>query len=71
FRLIELIALLQKARLEPKRMRFVHSRIGEEAKMVLVDAVKNSGTWLKIEPPFYIYEKGIEYTAEMKRVYGG
>lgn len=71
FRLIELIALLQKARLEPKRMRFVHSRIGEEAKMVLIEAVKDSGAWLKIEPPFYIYEKGREYTDEMKRVYGG
>lgn len=84
FRLIELIGLLRKARLEPKRMRFVHSRRvpirvdsdesptrkGEEAKMVLIEAVKNSGTWLKIEPPFYIYAKGNEYTAEMKRIYG-
>ncbi len=77
FRLIELIALLQKARLEPKRMRFVHSRrtgstgrTGNEAKMVLIEAVKGSGQWLTIDPPFYIYEKGSEYTAEMKRVYG-
>ncbi len=84
FRLIELIDLLKKARLEPKRMRFVHSRrvgpclpagrsptkSGEEAKMVLVEAVKGSGPWLKIEPPFYIYKKGSEYTAEMKKVYG-
>ncbi len=77
FRLIELIGLLHKARLEPKGMRFVHSRrvesptrTGEEAKMVLIEAVKGSGAWLKIEPPFYIYEKNSDYTAEMKRVYG-
>ena len=77
FRLIELIGLLHKAQLEPKRMRFVHSRrvesptrTGEEAKMVLIEAVKGSGAWLKIEPPFYIYKKSSEYTAEMKRVYG-
>ena len=76
FRLIELIGLLQKARLEPKTMRFVHSRraesptkIDEEAKMVLIEAVKGSGAWLKIKPPFYIYEKGSKYTAEMKRIY--
>lgn len=56
FRLIELIGLLHKARLEPKRMKFVHSRIGEEAKMVLIEAVKGSGAWLKVEQPFYIYE---------------
>jgi len=70
FRLIELIALLQRSGLEPKRMRFVHSREGDEAKMVLVEAVKSSGTWLKIEPPFYIYKKRNEYTGEMKRIYG-
>ena len=84
FRLVELMGLLKGAGLEPKRMRFVYSRrvesclpagrsptrTGEEAKMVLIEAVKGSGTWLKIEPPFYIYEKGSEYTAQMKRVYG-
>ncbi len=92
FRLVELISLLKRAGLEPKKMRFVHSRRVEpcpparsaestragrspakrhgEAKMVLIEAVKDSGTWLKIDPPFYIYEKGREYTAEMKRVYG-
>jgi tRNA1Val (adenine37-N6)-methyltransferase len=70
FRLVELIDLLKKARLEPKRMKFVYSRTGEEAKMVLIEAVKGAGTWLKIVPPFYIYEKGNEYTVEMKRIYG-
>lgn len=70
FRLAELISLLRDVRLEPKRMRFVHSRAGEEAKMVLIEAAKGSGTWLKIDPPFYIYEKGRRYTPEMERIYG-
>lgn len=68
FRLAELISVLQKAKLEPKRMKFVHSRTGEEAKMVLIEAVKGSGTWLKIAPPLYIYEKGTEYTLELKKI---
>ena len=68
FRLAELISLLQKAKLEPKRMKFVHSRTGEEAKMVLIEAVKGSGTWLKIAPPLYIYEKDTEYTSELKKI---
>jgi tRNA1Val (adenine37-N6)-methyltransferase len=70
FRLAELISLLRKARLEPKRMRFVHSRAGEEAKMVLIEAVKGSGIWLKIDPPMYIYEKGNKYTSEMLKILG-
>lgn len=69
FRLIELIGLLKKAKLEPKRMKFVHSRMGEEAKMVLIEAVKGSGTWLKIEPPLFIYDKRGHYSVEIRRVY--
>ncbi len=67
-RLAELVSLMQKARLEPKRMRFVHSRVGEEAKMVLVEAVKGSGTWLKIDPPLYLYENSKDYSFEMLRI---
>ena len=66
FRLAELIEMLRKARLEPKRMRFVHSTEGDEAKMVLIEAVKGSGTWLKIDPPLYLYEKDNNYTEELK-----
>lgn len=70
FRLAELISILREAKLEPKRMRFVHSRPGEEAKMVLIEAVKGSGIWLKIDPPLYIYEKGNYYTDELRRILG-
>jgi tRNA1(Val) A37 N6-methylase TrmN6 len=69
FRLMDLMDMLLYVRLEPKRLRFVHSRRGDEAKMVLLEAVKGSGRWLKVEPPFYIYEKGSEYTLEMKKIY--
>lgn len=66
FRLAELITLLRGSKLEPKRMRFVHSSFGEEAKMVLIEAVKGSGTWLKILPPLYIYEKDGGYSQELR-----
>lgn len=70
FRLAELISILREAKLEPKRMRFVHSRPGEEAKMVLIEAAKGSGIWLKIDPPLYIYDKGNHYTDETRRILG-
>lgn len=68
FRLVELIDLLHGARLEPKRMRFVHSRRGEEAKMVLIEAVKGSGTWLRIMPPLYMYSRTNDYSAEVRKI---
>jgi len=70
FRLAELISILREAKLEPKRMRFVHSRPGDEAKMVLIEAVKGSGIWLKVDPPLHIYEKGNHYTDEIRRILG-
>jgi tRNA1Val (adenine37-N6)-methyltransferase len=70
FRMVEVITLLHRARLEPKRMRLVHSRRGEDAKMVLIEAVKGSGQWLKVDPPFYIHTQGDTYTKEMKKVLG-
>jgi tRNA1Val (adenine37-N6)-methyltransferase len=70
FRMIELTGLLHKTRLEPKRVRFVHPRKGEEAKMVLIEAVKGSGSWLTVEHPFYIHNEAGTYSIEMKRILG-
>jgi len=69
FRLAELVSLLRQARLEPKRMRFVHSMKGDEAKMVLIEAVKGGGVWLKIDPPLYLYKEKNEYSREVKRIF--
>lgn len=48
--LTELFSALQQARLEPKRMRLVYSKAGENALRVLVEAKKGSKPGLIIEP---------------------
>ena len=55
-RLPELMLGCQQAKLSPKRLRFVHSRMDEPAKIVLMEAVKNAGTGLMAEPPLIVYE---------------
>jgi len=69
FRLMDLICILKEKGLEPKRMRFVHSRACEEARMVMIEASKRGRTWLKVDPPLYIYNDNDEYSDEMKRIY--
>lgn len=69
-RLAELIYQLKRCNIEPKRMRFVYSREGEDAAFVLMEGAKGSREGLKIERPLYIYDKSGEYTDEMKRIYG-
>jgi len=67
-RLVELIDTLRKNRMEPKRLRLVHSTLHTEAKMALVEAVKEGRAEMKIERPLCIYNKDCSYTDEMKEI---
>jgi tRNA1Val (adenine37-N6)-methyltransferase len=68
-RMAELLAAMRAAGLEPKRLRCVHSRQGEEARLVLVEGRKGGGPGLKVEAPLCIYDDG-GYTAEVLAAYG-
>ncbi len=71
--LVELVCAMEKMKLQPKRMQMVYSYPEKEssAKLVLIEAVKNGGAGIKIQPPLYIYEKkNGPYSAEMKKIYG-
>lgn len=68
-RLAELLDLLRQAGLEPKRLRCIHSRAGEAARMVLVESRRGGGVGLTIEAPLYVYD-GEHYSAEVVNCYG-
>ena len=55
-RTIDLLMILRAEKLEPKRLQFVHPRIKEEAKFILVESVKASGVELKIMEPLILHE---------------
>ena len=67
-RLVELFAGMRKNGIEPKRARFVHPDRNSESKMVLIEGVKTARASVKIEKPFFIYNKRNEYTDEVKKV---
>ncbi len=70
-RLTELLVELRVQRLEPKRLRMVHARAGEPAKLVLVESRKAGRPGLKVEPPLYVYQgKDRDYTSEVLKMYG-
>lgn len=55
-RLPDLIISLRHARLEPKRLCMVHSRLDGPARLVLVESMKGAKAELRIEPPLILYE---------------
>lgn len=65
-RVAELISTMRSKRLEPKRIRFVHSRLATPATVVLVEARVGGGVEASVEPPLILYERPGIYTAEAK-----
>lgn len=69
-RLADIICSLRENKIELKKIRFVYSREdSNEAKLVLIKAVKNGGDFLKVEKPLFIYKNNGEYTDEIKEIY--
>jgi tRNA1(Val) A37 N6-methylase TrmN6 len=69
-RLLNLVELLRKFNLEPRRVRFVHSFKDREARHVLLEARKSAPCELKVLPPLIIYEQPGQYTEEILTWYG-
>lgn len=70
FRLAEIMTVLTKYRLEPKRMQLVYPYIDKEPNMVLIEAVRGGKSRMQVEKPLIVYEKPGVYTKEIYEVYG-
>ena len=68
-RLVDIMNLLRKYKLEPKSIRFVYSRINQKPTLILIKAVKNAKEFLKVEKPLIIYDENSKYTDEILRIY--
>lgn len=69
-RLVEVILLLKKYNLEPKRMKNCYTKYGNDAKICLLEAVKDAKKGFKIEGAIYIYDENNEKTDYVKSLYG-
>ena len=67
-RLIEIVNLCEKYSLEIKKIQFVYPRINEEANIVLIEAIKNGKSQLKVLEPIITYD-GLEYTNQIKKYF--
>lgn len=69
-RLIEIIELMKKYNIEPKRMRLIYPKVNMESNLVLIDGRKNGKEGLKILPPLYIHNDDSSYTSEVLEMFG-
>ncbi|MDD7218609.1 MAG: tRNA1(Val) (adenine(37)-N6)-methyltransferase [Clostridia bacterium] len=69
FRLAEIMNILIKYHLEPKRMQLVYPYIDREPNMVLIEALKGGNSRLTVDPPLIVYEKPGVYTENILKIY--
>lgn len=68
-RLVDIMCLLRKYKLEPKNIRFVHSKADDKPTLILIRAVRGAKEFLKIDKPLVIYKDNGEYTDEILEIY--
>lgn len=64
-RLSEIINMLLKYNLQPKRIRFLYPKEMENSNLVLIDARKNGNIGLKVLPPLICHNMDGSYTKEV------
>ena len=69
-RLVDLITLGRRYKMEAKRIRPVYARIGASAVRVLLEFRYGGHTELILEPPLLIHNTNGSYTQEIMEIYG-
>ncbi|MFD3448293.1 tRNA1(Val) (adenine(37)-N6)-methyltransferase [Microbacteriaceae bacterium 4G12] len=70
-RLLDIVTLMRKYKIEPKRLQFVYPKLGKEANTILIEGIKDGNPDLKILPPLVVYENNNEYTKELRDILYG
>ena len=68
-RLTDILVEMRSNNIEPKKIRLVCPRIGEEANILLIEGTKNGNVGLKILPPLFVHDKDGNYTEEVLKYF--
>ena len=65
----KLLYELIKNKINPEQIRFVHSKIDRDSKLVMIAARLNSKSMMKILPPLIVFDKESNYNTEAKEAF--
>lgn len=68
-RMAEIFKTLRACRLEPKELRFIHSRVTSEPVCMLISASKDGRPALRVLPPLIVHEADGSETPEIRKIY--
>ena len=64
-RMIEILDLMRKYDISPKRLQFCHSKFGKPAKTILLEGIKYGKEGISILPPLYTHTEDGSYSQEV------
>ncbi len=67
-RLAEILEVMKKYKLEPKRLQFIYPKIDSEPNHILIEGVKDGNPGLKVLKPLIVYENGV-WSKEILKIY--
>ncbi|MGV3010350.1 tRNA1(Val) (adenine(37)-N6)-methyltransferase [Streptococcus thoraltensis] len=71
-RFLDILDTLRRYNLAPKRVQFVYPKMGKDANMLLIEAIKDGSTdGLKILPPLFVHKDNGDYTDDIFEIYFG
>lgn len=71
-RFFDILDTLRLYKLAPKRIQFVYPKMGKDANMLLIEAIKDGSLdGLKILPPLFVHKENGDYTDEVQELYYG
>lgn len=68
-RMIEIINIMKKNNIEPKKIQFVYPKYKSEANILLIEGSKNANPGLKILPPLYVHDENGKYLEEIEAMF--
>lgn len=68
-RFVELVNLMKKHNLEPKKVQFIYPNEKKNANILLIEARKNGNPGIKVLPPIYSHQQNGEYTTQIKKYF--
>lgn len=65
-RLVDILIMMRKYNIEPKKIQYIYPGNGKEANILLIEGKKNGKPGLKLLEPIYAHLKNGEYTEQIK-----
>lgn len=70
YRLADIICLMKKYRMSPRRLCMVYPKVSEEANLILVEGIRGANTQIRVEAPVVLFEEDGQETDVIKKIHG-